>query len=181
MNGPTSSLGDEPARSLQTGLLQQQNRLVAQQMEQPQWTSSGAAQVGSPPPAATRESVPYVVSGLYLANVGRSAITCATCQTRLEMPAFQTSYVCPPCGARNYVRLCPSCSKVVHIPQSLAGTNVDCAACGVTKSWAEAAGAGLSEARKHSRAVKRVDADAAQNAASARVRPERIADKAPAG
>jgi hypothetical protein len=42
---------------------------------------------------------------------------------------------------------------------------------------AGAAGAGLSEARKHSRAVKRVDAAAAP----ARPRPERIADEAPAG
>jgi uncharacterized membrane protein len=46
---------------------------------------------------------------------------------------------------------------------------------------AGAAGAGLSEARKHSRAVKRVDAVATQNAAVARARPERIADEAPAG
>jgi hypothetical protein len=92
-----------------------------------------------PPQAASAPSGSWYVhpSRQAIASHTRATVECFTCHARFDVPASQTSYTCPSCPAQNHLRLCPGCSKVVHIPHAVTEGGIKCKSCGIGAPWAK--------------------------------------------
>jgi hypothetical protein len=142
----------------QTGLLKQQNALLEQHAalleQQQQQTPGGSGPMVTPDgkwvsydggetyqataqTTAQPSTFPELPSAL--ANSSTAAIACIACKERFDVPASQTAYTCPACGAQYHLRLCPGCSTVVHVAHSIAtsGRRVKCLKCRTAKPWAQ--------------------------------------------
>ena len=79
-------------------------------------------------------------------TASQCAIPCFSCRESLDVNPVDTAYACS-CGAQNAMRLCPNCSRVVHIPTSLMGKTVKCLSCGKQNRWPQWESHPLSAAR----------------------------------